>query len=314
MPPDARVTITTVLYMSERVLRPYVESVGPALESGLAKLVFVDNASPDSSAALATALLPSAVVIRNATNRGFSKACNQAWPLVKTDYWLLLNPDVRFELAGLERLICWMDNHHEVGIASPQLKDARGVPVPTVRAPDTLWRPALELTRLHKLVPEPYRSTWLLPGAVDAPSLPKGWVPGAVMIVRAEMARQIGLLNEALFMYGEDREWCDRALRRGWRVGLCHTAHATHLHGASAERAWGADARSHREVAGHLYAVEQMHGRCFMRVYAALVGLLLWTQWRPCQSHPSGHPPSSVRAAAYVTAAISARRNPKVRR
>ena len=41
------------------------------------------------------------------------------------------------------------------------------------------------------------------------------------MIVRPEAARQVELLREDLFMYGEDIEWCWRLRRAGWRIGVC---------------------------------------------------------------------------------------------
>jgi N-acetylglucosaminyl-diphospho-decaprenol L-rhamnosyltransferase len=43
-------------------------------------------------------------------------------------------------------------------------------------------------------------------------------VVGAFMLVRAEALRQVGLLDESFFMYGEDLDWAYRIKETGWKV------------------------------------------------------------------------------------------------
>ncbi|HEX6290903.1 MAG TPA: glycosyltransferase family 2 protein, partial [Herpetosiphonaceae bacterium] len=41
---------------------------------------------------------------------------------------------------------------------------------------------------------------------------------GAAMVLRADVVREVGLLDEQFFMYGEDLDWCYRIKAYGWRI------------------------------------------------------------------------------------------------
>jgi len=269
------VTVTTVLFNSEAALPRYAAALAPALERGLARLVAVDNASPDGSVELLKRLLPGVEVISSASNLGFAAGCNLAWPAVRSRYWMLVNPDVEADAAGIERLVAWMDRHPEVGLASPRLRRRNGEELPVARAQDSLLRPIVRTLRLHRLLPMRLRARWLLPGERETTEIVEGWVPGAALIARAEAVSQVGPLEESLFMYGEDREWCWRMGRAGWGIGLCTEVELVHDHGSSARATWDAREQVRREVSGQIGAVRLMHGPLRARAHALLAGCIL---------------------------------------
>lgn len=269
------VTVTTVLYNSEASLPRYAEALAPSVGHGSVRVVAVDNASPDRSAAALRRLLPEAELIVNSANLGFAAGCNRAWPSVRSRYWLLLNPDVEAAAEELERLVEWMDRHPRVGLASPRLRGGDGNEEPVARPHDGLWRPPFEVLRLHKLLPERLRRHWLLPGRRTTPEIVDGWVPGAALIARSEAVAEVGPLDERLFIYGEDREWCWRMSRAGWQVGACGEAEFTHGHGGSARATWEEPERVRREVVGHLRATRLMRGGAWARAFALIAGLSL---------------------------------------
>src|SRR4051794_39937016 len=96
------VTVATVLYNSADSLGRYAEGLAPGLSDGSLRVVAVDNASPDDSAALLHELLPGVELIASPANLGFAAGCNRTWPLVATRYWLLLNPDVQADADGID--------------------------------------------------------------------------------------------------------------------------------------------------------------------------------------------------------------------
>jgi GT2 family glycosyltransferase len=278
-PGDARhrpaLTVTTVLYNSAGSLQQYAEALAPAVASGVISVIVIDNASPDDSATQLPRLLPSATLISNASNLGFAAACNRAWPEVATRYWLLLNPDVVADPDGIRRLVRWMDENPDVGVASPTLCQKDGRDMAVARPDDSLWRPVIEALRLHKLLPDRVRSRWLLSGHAIPSDRIRGWVPGAAMIARREAVETVGLLNDRLFMYGEDREWCGRMRRAGWSVGVCRDVQFVHDQGTSAERTWGSEEQARREVEGHLRVTLLTHGHFWTRVFALVTGMAL---------------------------------------
>jgi N-acetylglucosaminyl-diphospho-decaprenol L-rhamnosyltransferase len=77
-----------------------------------------------------------------------------------------------------------------------------------------------------------YNLTYLdpdLPAEVDS-------VVGAFMMVRGAAARQVGLLDETFFMYGEDLDWAYRMKGRGWKVLYNPDVVVLHHKGASSSR------------------------------------------------------------------------------
>src|SRR4051794_31730881 len=123
---DPVVTVTTVLYNSDASLPHYAAALGPGIERGLVRLIAVDNASPDGSAAALQRLLPRAELLESPENLGFAAGCNRAWPLVRSPYWMLVNPDVEVDSAAIEQLVAWMESHLSVGLASPRLRGSDG--------------------------------------------------------------------------------------------------------------------------------------------------------------------------------------------
>ncbi len=56
---------------------------------------------------------------------------------------------------------------------------------------------------------------------------------GSCMMVRRSAIDQVGLLDEDIFMFGEDIDWCWRIKEAGWKVFYLPEAVIYHIHGAS---------------------------------------------------------------------------------
>jgi N-acetylglucosaminyl-diphospho-decaprenol L-rhamnosyltransferase len=273
---EPQLSIVIVLHNSADELVDCLRSVGSAIEPGWAELIAVDNASPDRSAEIVRGELPEARFFILDQNRGFAAGANAALSKAVGRYWLLLNPDVVAPTSGLETLVDWMDAHPAIAAASPELCGDDGRCESPGRATPSILRTLLELSRVHRLTPAATRARvlrgpyWLGGDQCDA-----GWVPGAAMIVRPEAARQVGLLREDLFMYGEDIEWCWRLRRAGWRIGVCSAVTFVHRGSSSARRTWSEREQERRIAAGVDAACRSMYGEAHARALAALTGLAL---------------------------------------
>jgi GT2 family glycosyltransferase len=136
------------------------------------------------------------------------------------DYVLLLNNDTLVPAGALDGLVAYLETHPAVGVVGPKLllpdgsldlACRRSFPTPEV----ALYR-MLGLSRLFPRSPRfaRYNLTYLDPDLeteVDA-------VVGACMLLRAGVIREVGLLDEQFFMYGEDLDWAYRVKQFGWKI------------------------------------------------------------------------------------------------
>src|SRR5262245_15548597 len=264
------VSITILLYNSAKHLRECFDSIREDVLNDFAELLVVNNASPDESAEIVALEFPKAKVIHSDFNRGFAGGCNLAWPYVQGRYWLLLNPDVVVPERGLHRLVEWMDEHPELGIASPEIVDTNGGPWCPGRRFPSIGLTLLEVSRLHHLLPAPLRGR-LMRGHYwrGGDQLDVDWVPGAVTIARRQTVEDAGLLSEHFFMYGEDIEWCWRIHKAGWRVGVLSQPAFQHHEGSSSKQTWGLSETRQRIVYGLYDACRQMHGSLYSKAFVA---------------------------------------------
>jgi len=191
------------------------------------QLFVVDNASTDDSVARVRSAFPDVCVLSSDHNGGFAYAVNLGLRAAMAggswrpnDYVLLLNSDTELPPDAVRRMVAFMEAHPQAGAAGPKLILPDGRPDRAARrsfpTPEVAF---YRLFGLSALFPRSrrfgrYNLTYLDPDTtteVDS-------VCGAFMLVRARVVEEIGLLDEAFFMYGEDLDWAYRIKERGWKI------------------------------------------------------------------------------------------------
>lgn len=228
--------VIIVNYFTEDLLRPLVQQVVrfPLVR----QLVIFDNGS-------ATPLFfedSKVRVIGTGCNLGFAAAVNRAFAVLSTDYVLLLNPDLRLDIACVARL----------------LEASRRYHCPIV-GPRFFW----DDERRFRLPPATGELRWLGLGAGDPSSLDgrmrahywaihhdhywaqeapfrQPFLSGACLLLAGDWLRARGrVFDERYFMYYEDTDLCIEAQVEGW-VPLCVPgAEAVHYWDQSPEPAGG---------------------------------------------------------------------------
>lgn len=248
---DAHLDLAIVIlnYNTRDLLRACLQSVYAAEGLFNFTLCVVDNASQDQSSQMVAEHFPQAGLITSQENRGFSAGNNQAVRQLGFDgppidptrlprYVLLLNPDTLLPSDALARMIAFMDARPQVGVAGPRLRRPdgsldracrRSFPTPSV----SFYRmTGLSLLFPHSRLFNAYNLEYLPEDAVH----PVDAVVGAYMQVRRETIAQVGLLDEAYFMYGEDLDWAKRAKDGGWEVWYNGQVEITHVKEAASKR------------------------------------------------------------------------------
>lgn len=177
-------------------------------------LIIVDNSQSDLLKSIEK--LDSRIIyIFNNNNLGFGKAHNiaisKAFEL-KTDYHLILNPDVFFDNMVLNKLIACLENDKNIGLIMPSISYFNGdtqqlcklLPNPL----NLILRKAIPNTSLKKSVNKNYELNELLEknnNIVNIPSL-----SGCFMLCPTHVLEELGGFDERYFMYMEDVDLCRR--------------------------------------------------------------------------------------------------------
>jgi GT2 family glycosyltransferase len=230
-----KVSIVIVNWRTPELLRGCLKALSNDEKEDSFEIFVVDNASGDESLSILSNEFSYVSVIANEDNLGFSKGCNQVIPQAKGEYILLLNPDTVVVDNAVSKLAAFLDNNPQCGAVGPKILNEDGtLQLACRRAFPSPAAAFFRLTYLSKLFPQhpllaKYNMTYIDPekaASVDALS-------GSCMMVRKTVIDKIGLLDEDIFMFGEDIDWCWRIKQAGWQVFYNSQAVIYHSHGAA---------------------------------------------------------------------------------
>lgn len=276
----ASLAIVIVSYNTRDMLRDCLRSIMPGASRLNLSIWVVDNASRDGSADMVRAEFPHVQVLVSQHNGGYAYANNLALRAVLSaagphpataDYVMLLNPDTVVPAGALDGLVAFMEAQPEVGACGPKLLLADGSLDLACRrafpAPSAFVYRALGLSKLFPRSKRfgSYNLTYLDPDVqteVDS-------VVGACMLVRAGVVREVGLLDEAYFMYGEDLDWAYRIKQYGWKIMYVPSVTVHHYKRASSRQ------RPFRSIRAFYQAMRVFHRKHYAATTPAPLNALI---------------------------------------
>lgn len=269
-----RFTAVVVTWNSAAEVPGLIESVERHLGEHC-RLLFVDNASEDHTAATIARLAPRHRVIKLDRNIGFGAASNLGVREAQTDVVALLNPDTLMidgSLADLARLAAG-----ERALFAPRLLNPDGTAQISARPALASWEGALISFWPGALMP-PWLRKRCEPWRYDL-RLPAGWLSGACLIAARALLCELGPFDDRLVLYGED---ADLALR-GWLTGVpslfaADVAQVVHLGNRSASQAFD-DTGTQRKIEARWWVVHERFGAGRGILDLAAEFLLYATRW-----------------------------------
>ena len=232
---EATVTLSVVLvnYNTAHLLDEVFGALEAASEGVSLQIIVVDNASRDNSLEVLRTRYPHVELIANTTNVGFGRANNQALPLVRGRYVLLLNTDAFVSPDSLRTTLACMEQHPRCGILGVRLVGRDGALQPSCRYFPTPFNGFILVTGLTRFFPSVRMvddMQW------DHAALREcDWVPGCYYLMRRELIEQVGLFDPRYFLYYEEVDHCFAAKRAGWQVLYCPDTTVVHIGGESAK-------------------------------------------------------------------------------
>jgi len=225
-------SIVIVGWNAKHYLELCLESLAKAPPRHSMEVLVVDNASTDGSAEMIEAKFPWVKLIRSGENLGFAKGNNVAIRQCQGRYIALVNPDVIVFPGCLDALADFLEDNPRVGNVGPRVFNPDMTMQSTCRRFPTLWNNFCSATRLESVFKGvPFFAGEHMFYFPHDRTLPVDVIVGCFSMIRRETFDAVGLLDENLFMYGDDVDWCRRARNAGWQVMFYPGGQAIHDRG-----------------------------------------------------------------------------------
>ncbi len=235
---DLLISVIIVNYNVKEFLEQSLISLKRALNTIPSEIIVVDNASVDGSVQMLRERFPDVLLIANRKNVGFSGANNQGLRLARGRYIVLLNPDTVVQEDTFSKLLEFFQNNPEASAATCKILNPDGtfsidcrhsIPTPGI----AFWK----IIGLSRLFPRSkifgkYNLTYLNEDEtyqVEA-------ISGSFMMMKREIVKKVGELDEDFFMYCEDIDYCHRINQAGGRIFYVPESQIIHYKGESTKK------------------------------------------------------------------------------
>jgi hypothetical protein len=192
------------------------------------------------------------------------------------DYVYVVNSDAFPDRGSIARLVAFMDEHPEAGIAGSHVHGPDGTSQGAAFRFPTVWSELESTAGVGTLSRLLARHIVSMPAPSEHREI--DWIPGTSMLIRRAALERVGLFDEAFFLYYEEIDFCRRLANAGFKCFYVADAPITHIgcvstgmldHGRPMPRYWF-DSR-HRYFLKH-------HGRAYATTadVAWLTGYAAW--------------------------------------
>ncbi|MHB8645663.1 MAG: glycosyltransferase family 2 protein, partial [Thermomicrobiales bacterium] len=228
------ISIVIVSRNTRALLRACLHAIREHRDGFAVETIVVESDSDDGSAAMVREAFPEVILLEPGENTGFARGNNLGITRARGATVLLLNPDTELSAGALAALHAALQTDPAVGIVGPLLRYPNGTVQSSRRRFPTLATALIESTVVQEWWPHhPVLARYYCADMPDDVPQDVDWLVGACLLVRREVFASAGLLDERLFLYAEEPEWCWRVRRAGWRVRYVPQAEVRHHEGAS---------------------------------------------------------------------------------
>ncbi len=224
-----KVSIVILNWNGENFLRKFLPSVIGFSKSTDAEVVVADNASTDNSVNILKTEFPTVKILEFDENYGFAGGYNKALAQIDAEYFILLNSDVEVTENWLQPMIEYMDNNKDVAACQPKIlaynsrqnfehAGAAGGFIDYLGYPFCRGRIFAEV--------ETDRGQY-----DDICDI--FWATGACLMIRSDVFRAVGGLDDDFFAHMEEIDLCWRLRSRCYRIVCIPQSTVYHVGGGA---------------------------------------------------------------------------------
>jgi hypothetical protein len=163
---------------------------------------------------------PEITILENSGGDQPAKARNHACRLATARYLSFWDENLRPQPGCLAALVRFLDETPDAGLAAPRIVDLQGMVRPSVRSAPTLASILCQHTPLGRLLPAAplILKAHLLTEQDHLRAFEAQWLLDTCLVIRQEVAEEIGLLDEGFAAHYADADYCLRAHQAGWHL------------------------------------------------------------------------------------------------
>lgn len=167
---------------------------------------------------------PQVEQLRAPANLGYCRAYNQLMARCTSRYVLLLDDDTILSPNTIDGMISFMNAHPEIGIAGCRTTNPDG----------SYQKTTAKMFDLKTEIVNIFRPAAFWNDGIDE-RVTKwqavGWLNGHFLMVRNEVIRKVGGLDEFYYTFQCEADWCLRIQRAGWLVAYVPDVEIMHIGG-----------------------------------------------------------------------------------
>ena len=204
---DGLVTLSVISHGHGDVITGLLEDIARCKPKRLAQIVITLNLSEARPEVPLGFDLP-IHWCANPYPKGFGANHNAAFRYCDTEWFAVVNPDIRFDKDPFDALI----DHAGIdfGLVGPRVLESDGRVADAARGLITPWE-----IIARRIKPRP-------------PLQYPAWMAGMFLVIRSEAYKGVGGFDERFHLYCEDFDLCARVRLLGWPIGLSDEARVVH--------------------------------------------------------------------------------------
>lgn len=212
------ILLSIVSHGQQNIVADLLRDLESLASSSRCQVTITFNIPENTSAPLPNVSFP-VNFIHNSSPKGFGANHNHAFMSASLPderrYFIVVNPDVRFNEDVFTKLVNVLDENENIGLVAPMVVGVNGTLEDSIRELPT---PARILAKLFGR-----KGYW-----ENEKSIHPDWVAGMFMAFHANVFQHIGGFDEKYFLYYEDVDICSRLWLKGYYIQIEKTASIIH--------------------------------------------------------------------------------------
>ena len=224
-----RTAVVILNWNGRAFLEQFLPSVTTLTTAPDSEICVADNGSTDDSLDFLRKNYPDVRILTFDTNYGFASGYNKALQQIEAEYVVLLNSDIEATAGWLEPLVAFMDANRDVAACAPKLLSYSA-------------RDRFEYAGASGGFIDRYGYPFCRGRILDTTETDNGqyndcrdvfWATGACLMVRSELYRAAGGLDDDFFAHMEEIDLCWRLKNAGYRIAVVPQSVVYHVGGGT---------------------------------------------------------------------------------